>query len=315
MRASYRRRAQLSSCMSAEEPQTAAARPTWLGRRFRCREYSPSAIPSLARPDRMVTILFRVPRGVSTPRGKHVPPRHRFSLSAAGGPGIQLVPSADSAREPPDPRAERALPGMGSVCTRFQCAPSVDRSAPSAGSACEPLELIRRPVLLANRRLHMVRAVRHSRALTALGWYPQGSTMIECCHTRPYRLLRWRPRLAPETVIELLRTRSHRLHHQSPHFTPRGVSTPRAEHTSPLHRFSLSVIEEPGIQLVPSAGSAREPPDPCTAALCRAWAVCALAFSALSPLSARPHQPVLLANRWGRWVLRGCSRRQRSLPR
>ena len=65
--------------------------------------------PSLARPDRMVTILFRVPRGVSTPRGKRAPPLHRFTLSVIGEPGIQLVPSADSAREPPDSRAERAL--------------------------------------------------------------------------------------------------------------------------------------------------------------------------------------------------------------
>ena len=103
-------------------PQTAAARPTWLGRRFRCREYSPSAIPSLARPDRMVTILFRVSRGVSTPRAERTPPRHRFSLSAAGGPGIQLVPSADSAREPPDPRAERALLRTSG---RGQCARSL----------------------------------------------------------------------------------------------------------------------------------------------------------------------------------------------
>ena len=60
----------------------------------------------------MVTILFRVSRGVSTPRAKRTPPQHRFSLSVVGEPGIQLVPSADSAREPPDPRAERALPGI-----------------------------------------------------------------------------------------------------------------------------------------------------------------------------------------------------------
>jgi hypothetical protein len=41
--------------------------------------------------------LCRVPRGVSTPRGKHAPPLHRFSLSVIGGPGIHLVPSAGSA--------------------------------------------------------------------------------------------------------------------------------------------------------------------------------------------------------------------------
>ncbi len=156
MRASYRRRAQLSSYMSAEEPQTATARPTWLGCRFRCREYSPSAMT------------------VPCPPGSH---------------GDDFVPSV--------PRCE----------------------------------------------------------------HPSGRA-----HTT----------------------------------------------ASPL---SLSVIGGPGIQLVPSADSAREPPEPRAGAHCRAWAGSALAISALSPQFARPHQPVLLANRWTRWVLRGCYCRQQPLPR
>jgi hypothetical protein len=98
--------------------------------------------------------------------------------------------------------------------------------------------LIHWPVLLANRRLHMVQAVRHSRALTALGWYPQGSTMIECCHTRPDRLLRvpgWR-RIPGQGHSGTARTRhGHRWPSAGMHMATE--TPPRARKPESLHHL------------------------------------------------------------------------------
>ena len=105
MRASFRRRARLSSCMSAEEPQTAAARPTWLGCRFRCREYSPSAMTVPCPPGSHGDDFFPSSPRCEHPSGEACTAVGPLSLSVLGGPGNQLVPSAGSAREPPEPCA------------------------------------------------------------------------------------------------------------------------------------------------------------------------------------------------------------------
>ena len=146
--------------------------------------------------------MFRVPRGVSTPRGKHVPPQDRFRSRYSEGRGINSShrpvllanrrnqnPSAGSAREPPEPES------IGRFCLR------------TAGTR------IHRPVLLASRRNQNPSAgsAREPPELHHQSPHFSQETMIELLRLRACRLPHQCPHLAPETMIELLRLRACRL--------------------------------------------------------------------------------------------------------